>query len=140
CEMGASADELLIVDEILSGLARGENDPWALQYRAAAMFYFRFHELEPWDPGKIPSWLWDDFLAWTLRQPFGFGEIGETERYYRRLLDWFERVRSQLRAIPQDAVWRRLAEPMTLLPNFIATYFSSADLLPLMRARSDIIE
>jgi hypothetical protein len=139
-ESPAALGEIPIVDDILAGLARGETDARALHYRAAAPLYFRFHELAEWDPQKIPSWLFDDFLAWTVKPPGLFYEIGEADQFYRRLLEWFERVRTQLRSIPQNDVWRRLAEPMTLLPNLIPAYFTLGEMLPLLRARGDIVE
>jgi predicted O-linked N-acetylglucosamine transferase (SPINDLY family) len=138
--MSASDEERLIVDEIIAGLARGENDPWALHYRAAAIFYWRYHELEPWDPTRLPPWLFYDFMAWVLRQPFLFTDYGEVDLYQKRLREWMERVRQQLKTIPQNQIWRSLAEPMTIHPNLIGAYFTSADLLPLVRARSDIME
>jgi hypothetical protein len=44
-DLPAAADEALVLDEILSGLARGDAEPFQSQYRAVARLYFTDEEI-----------------------------------------------------------------------------------------------
>jgi predicted O-linked N-acetylglucosamine transferase (SPINDLY family)/ADP-heptose:LPS heptosyltransferase/2-polyprenyl-3-methyl-5-hydroxy-6-metoxy-1,4-benzoquinol methylase len=139
-DLPASVEERMFVDEVLSGLARGESDPYALNYRAAAMLYFRMHELPAWDAARIPAWLMEDFVPWTVQAPGLFYEIGEKDEYHRRMEAWFTFVKHQLEVAREHPLSQRLAEMMTIRPNLIPAYFTSANLKLLLSTRADIIE
>ena len=135
-ELPASPDEWIFLDEILSGLSRGDNDPHALQYRAAAMLYFRAHEIEQFDPARIPAWLVGDFIVWSILGPGLFYDIGEKETWFRRTQAFLVFMRAQVASVQVPSMRQQLAEAVSARLNLIPAYFAVENVLPLYEARA----
>lgn len=135
-ELPASPDEWLFLDEIRSGLSRGDNDPHAIHYRAVAMLYFRAHEIELFDPARIPQWLVGDFIAWSILGPGLFYEIGEKETWLRRTQAFLIFMRAQVESAQNPAMRQQLAEVTSARLNLIPAYFADENVRPLYEARA----
>ena len=138
-DLQAAPDEWLFLDEIRSGLARGDSDPHALHYRAGAMLYFRAHEIEPFDPARIPPWLVADFIVWSLHAPGLFYDTGEKDIYARRIAAFIAFMRGQVAASQDPVMRQQLAEIASARLNLIPAYFAAVNLAPLYAARGELI-
>ena len=136
----ASPEDFIFLDEIRSGLARGENDLHALNYRAAAMLYFRPHELEPWEPARIPPWLVEDFILWSIHAPGLFYDLEEKDEYFRRIHAFLLFMRDQIAGTQDRSLKVRLAETAVLRLNLIPAYFARENVrLGGRKARQDVV-
>jgi predicted O-linked N-acetylglucosamine transferase (SPINDLY family) len=136
-----SDGELYLMDEILAGLAQEPPGSHWLQYRMAAMLYFLPHELPSLtDLAWAPPWLLDDFVAYTLRGPWFFHEMGEADRYLRFLEDWTAYLHRSVLADRTSPFWRRVATLFLQHAHFIAPYFNEANVKDLFSHRGDLME
>ena len=138
-DIPACPDEWIFLDEIRSGLSRGEADPHALNYRAAAMLYFRMHEVDPCDPARIPPWLVEAFIQWNVQSPGLFYDLDEKDAYQRRMEAWLAFIRDQVHGTADVSQRMRLAELTCTRMNLIPIYFSSANLRQLYTLRGELI-
>ena len=140
-DLPASPDERMIVDEILSGLGRGEKDLYAVNYRAVAMMYFRMHELPAFDASRIPAWLLDDFVGWSVMAPRDFlrdrreGRIRPPDRGVVRLRQGTD---SRRQKSSDDAAADGADVAAAELDPIVLQL--AVDLKPLMSTRADILE
>jgi hypothetical protein len=144
----ADPTEIPLLDEILSGLARGPGDPAALRYQILAMLYFLCYELpEPvaneFDLPSLPGWLLDDYLAWALEIPMFFQEVGENLRYLKWKCAWIGYLHRWLpedyATAPNGETWRRIGDAFLQRENFIPDYFNEQNLRELFSQRGDLL-
>ena len=142
-EAPARGDEMILLDEILTGLVRGPGDPSGMQYRVAQMFYFRAHELpSPPEPHLVPDWMLEDYVRWTLEPPELFYEIGEAQRYGDFMSAWIQRLAQFVTAGDADPLAKRYQAIAGLIAqwiNAIPLYFHAGDLTGPMKSRAAIL-
>jgi predicted O-linked N-acetylglucosamine transferase (SPINDLY family)/glycosyltransferase involved in cell wall biosynthesis/predicted O-methyltransferase YrrM len=127
--------------DISTAIAQGFNHPQSVNYLLAGMLSKPAHQLSiDIDLDKIPDWLQLDYLAYLLTPPVLFTQIGETDRYYQYLSKWIGYLHEQILIHPNDLLWQKVAEVVTLRLNCISLYFNSHNLKHVYKQRAEIIE
>lgn len=143
CEIPAEAGDAHLLDEILSGLARGPADPFYARYALAAPLYFRPYELtSALDPWQVPPAWSDAVTRAALASPVIFDASGEEEAYAAYLAEWLTRLHASLdrRGDDSDARSRAILHAAAESLNVIGAYFARGDLTDPMRLRARTIE
>ena len=133
--------EQTFVDELAANIAKGFNDPKAINYLLAAMLYRRADQLQiKYDRAQIPNWFANDYLKFMFASPNLFQTVGEADNYYQFIQGWVNYIHSNIFKNPDSQLWQNIALFFSQAANFIPLYFTSAKLRDIYTKRADIIE
>ena len=140
-------DELLIeteqnfVTEVFAQVAKGFNEPKAIQYLLVVMLYYRPHQLPlVYDLTCIPGWLFNDFFEFAIKPPLYFQKIGEANSYYQYMQKWINYLHRNILSNSESKLWHDVASHFTKKANFIPLYFNNVNLKDIYIKRTGIIE
>ncbi|XZN93587.1 MAG: glycosyltransferase [Microcoleus sp.] len=133
--------EEAFVSELTAYIAKGFNDPKAINYLLAAMLYRRADQLPlKYDRAQIPNWFANEYLKFMFASPSLFQTVGEAENYYQFIQDWVNYIHSNIFNNPEAQLWQNIALFFSQAANFIPLYFTTANLRELYTKRAEIIE
>jgi len=133
--------EQTFVDELAANIAKGFNDPKAINYLLAAMLYRRADQLPiKYDRAQIPNWFANDYLKFMFGSPNLFQTVGEADNYYQFIQGWVNYIHSNIFKNPDSQLWQNIAFFFSQVANFIPLYFTTANLRDIYTKRADIIE
>jgi|GEM_PF-440565 Predicted O-linked N-acetylglucosamine transferase, SPINDLY family len=133
--------EEIFVSELTAYIAKGFNDPKAINYLLAAMLYRRADQLQiKYDRAQIPNWFANDYLKFMFASPSLFQTVGEADNYYQFIHGWVNYIHSNIFKNPDSQLWQNIAFFFSQVANFIPLYFTTANLRDIYTKRADIIE
>ncbi|WP_422759563.1 glycosyltransferase [Microcoleus anatoxicus] len=133
--------EETFVSELTAYIAKGFNDPKAINYLLAAMLYRRADQLQiKYDRAQIPNWFANDYLKFMFASPSLFQTVGEADNYYQFIQDWVNYIHSNILKNPESQLWQNIAFFFSQAANLIPLYFTTANLRELYTKRAEIIE
>jgi FkbM family methyltransferase len=133
--------EQTFISELTAYIAKGFNDPKAINYLLAAMLYRRADQLPlKYDRAQIPNWFANDYLKFMFASPNLFQTVGEADNYYQFILGWVNYIHSNIFKNPDSQLWQNIALFFSQAANFIPLYFTTANLRDIYTKRADIIE
>ncbi|MDZ8065617.1 MAG: hypothetical protein RMY64_08245 [Nostoc sp. DedQUE08] len=129
------------VVEILDHLAKGFDQPKAIQYLLAVMLYCRPYQLPlTYNLTLIPNWLLNDYFQFLLQPPLYFQDIGEANIYYEYLSIIVDYIHNNTLNNPDSKFWQSVGHKFTIEANFIPLYFNKFNLKDIYEKRANIIE
>ncbi|MGB8687446.1 MAG: glycosyltransferase [Microcoleus sp.] len=133
--------EQTFVNELAANIAKGFNDPKAINYLLAAMLYRRADQLPlKYDRAQIPNWFANEYLKFMFASPNLFQTVGEADNYYQYIQGWVNYIHSNIFKNPDAKLWQNIAFFFSQVANFIPLYFTTENLRDLYTKRADIIE
>ncbi|MGB7712280.1 MAG: FkbM family methyltransferase [Microcoleus sp.] len=133
--------EQTFVNELAANIAKGFNEPKAINYLLAAMLYRRADQLHiKYDRAQIPNWFANDYLKFMFGSPNLFQAVGEADNYYQFIQGWVNYIHSNIFKNPDSQLWQNIALFFSQAANFIPLYFTTANLRELYTKRAEIIE
>ncbi|HEY9691121.1 MAG TPA: methyltransferase domain-containing protein [Oculatellaceae cyanobacterium] len=136
-----TATEQTFLDEVITNISRGFDEPKALQYLLAAMLYRRADQLPlPQDFSRIPPWLLNDYLKFLFASPPNFQEVGEADNYYHYMQRWIDYLHASILSEPDSLLWHEVVTQFVPIANFIPLYFNETNLKNIYFKRAEIIE
>ena len=136
-----TATEQSFVDEVVTHISRGFDQPKALQYLLAAMLYRRADQLPlQQDFDRIPPWLLNDYLKFLFASPPNFQEVGEANNYYHYMQSWIDYLHTSILNEPDSLLWHEVVTQFVPIANFIPLYFNEINLKDIYLKRAEIIE
>jgi len=134
-------EEQTFVDELVAHIAKGFDQPKAVQYLLAAMLYCRADQLPlQHDVFRIPHWFLNDYLKFVLYSPQYFQEVGEADSYYRYMQQWIDYIHTSIFSKPDSALSWNVAVQFLQEAKFIPLYFNEVNLKNIYIKRADILE
>jgi predicted O-linked N-acetylglucosamine transferase (SPINDLY family) len=134
-------EEQPFVDDLVAHIAKGFDEPKAVQYLLAAMLYCRADQLPlQHDLPRIPHWFLNDYLKFVLYSPQYFQEVGEVDSYYRYMQQWIDYIHTSIFSNPDSVLSWNVAVQFLQQANFIPLYFNEANLKNIYIKRADILE
>jgi predicted O-linked N-acetylglucosamine transferase (SPINDLY family) len=133
--------EQIYVNELVAQVAKGFNEPKALNYFLAAMLYCYPQQLSlQYQSDFVPSWFANEYIKFLLSYPSCFQSIGETENfsyYIQALINsiYIDVVQSNPNQLQQD-----VALAFTENNNFLPLCLTEQNLKAIYSQRGDIIE
>lgn len=138
---GLTDTEQSFVNELAGQVAKGWNDPKAINYLLAVMLYRRADRLPlKYDRAQLPNWFANDYLKFMFTCPNLFQDIGEADNYYQFIQGWIDYVHKNIFANPDSQLWQNIALFFSQIANFIPLYFTTANLCDIYSKRAEIIE
>lgn len=129
------------VSELTANVAKGFNDPKAINYLLAAMLYCRAHQLPlKYDRAKLPNWFANEYLKFMFTCPNLFQNKGEADSYYQFIQGWIDYIHTNLFKNADSPLWQNIALFFSQVANFIPLYFTTTNLRDVYTKRADIIE
>ena len=133
--------EQTFVNELAANVAKGFNDPKAINYLLAAMLYRRADQLPiDYDRATIPNWFANEYLKFMFTCPNLFQTKGEAESYYQFIRGWIDYVHRNLFKNSESPLWQNIGLLFAQIANFIPLYFTTENLRDIYTKRADIIE
>ncbi len=133
--------EETFVSELTAYIAKGFNEPKAINYLLASMLYRRADQLPiKYDRAQIPNWFANDYLKFMFASPSLFQTVGEADNYYQFIQDWVNYIHSNIFKNPESQLWQNIAFFFSQAANLIPLYFTTANLRELYTKRAEIIE
>lgn len=133
--------EETFVSELTAYIAKGFNEPKAINYLLAAMLYRRADQLHiKYNRAQIPNWFANEYLKFMFASPSLFQTVGEAENYYQFIQDWVNYIHSNIFKYPEAQLWQNIALFFSQAANLIPLYFTTANLRELYTKRAEIIE
>ncbi len=129
------------VSELTANVAKGFDDPKAINYLLAAMLYCRAHQLPiKYDRAMLPNWFANEYLKFMFTCPNLFQTAGEADSYYQFIQGWIDYIHTNLFKNADSPLWQNIALFFSQVANFIPLYFTTANLRDIYTKRADIIE
>ncbi len=129
------------VSELIANVAKGFDEPKAINYLLAAMLYCRAHQLPiKYDRAKLPNWFANEYLKFMFTCPNLFQNKGEADSYYQFIQGWIDYIHTNLFKNADSPLWQNIALFFSQVANFIPLYFTTANLRDIYTKRADIIE
>jgi predicted O-linked N-acetylglucosamine transferase (SPINDLY family) len=133
--------EETFVSELVANVAKGFNEPKAINYLLAAMLYRRADQLPlKYDRATVPNWFANEYLKFMFTCPNLFQTRGEADSYYQFIQGWVDYVHSNIFKNPDSQLWQNIALFFSQVANFIPLYFTTANLRDIYTKRAEIIE
>jgi predicted O-linked N-acetylglucosamine transferase (SPINDLY family) len=134
--------EQLFVNELMTTLERGLNQPKAIQHLLVAMLYCPFDRLplKYADLCDLPNWFLRYYLEFIFTDSVSFHELGGTSNYYRYIQGWMNYLHTSIFDNLDDPFWQEVASQFAQFTNFILTYFNEENLNDIYVKRAEIIE
>ncbi|MEG4244009.1 FkbM family methyltransferase [Microcoleus sp. MON2_D6] len=133
--------EQSFVNEVAANIAKGFNEPKAINYLLAAMLYRRADQLQiKYERAQIPNWFANDYLKFMFGSPNLFQTVGEADNYYEFMQRWVNYIHSNIFTNPDSQLWQNIALFFSQVANFIPVYFATANLRDIYTKRAEIIE
>ncbi|MBE9163316.1 glycosyltransferase [Tychonema sp. LEGE 06208] len=127
--------------ELATNVAKGFNDPKAINYLLAAMLYRRADQLPiDYDRATIPNWFANEYLKFMFTCPNLFQTKGEAESYYQFIRGWIDYVHRNLFKNSESPLWQNISVLFAQIANFIPLYFTTENLRDIYTKRAEIIE
>ncbi|NJR21009.1 MAG: glycosyltransferase [Richelia sp. CSU_2_1] len=136
-----TAPEEDFVSELSANVARGFNDPKAINYLLATMLYLRADRMPlKYDRAALPNWFANEYLKFMFASPNLFQTVGEADNYYQFMQGWIDYVHRNIFDRPDSQLWQNIALFFSQIANFIPLYFTTANLRDIYIKRAEIIE
>ncbi len=136
-----TANEQTFIDEVVTHISRGFDDPEALKYLLVAMLYLRPQQLPlPQEIKLIPHWLLNDYVKYLFNSHSYFQELGEADNYYRYIEAWINYLHASILPEHNSLVWNDFVEQFVKIANFIPLSFNEDNLKDIYVKRAEIIE
>ena len=136
-----TGNEQIFVNDLVSYLSQGFEQPKVTQYLLAAMLYCRPDQLPlQHDLSYIPDWFLKDYLQFLFSSPVHFNELGEADNYYNYLQGWLNYLHTSIFDNLDSQSWQEVAKHFARIANFIPAYFNEANLKDIYVKRAEIIE
>ncbi|MBE9187290.1 glycosyltransferase [Microcoleus sp. LEGE 07076] len=133
--------EEIFARELAANVAKGFNDPKAINYLLAAMLYRRADQLPiNYDRATIPNWFANEYLKFMFACPNLFQTKGEAESYYQFIRGWIDYVHRSLFKNVASPLWQNIGVLFAQIANFIPLYFTTENLRDIYTKRAEIIE
>ncbi|MEG4005489.1 glycosyltransferase [Microcoleus sp. Pol11C1] len=133
--------EETFVSELVANVAKGFNEPKAINYLLAAMLYLRADQLSlKYDRATVPNWFANEYLKFMFTCPNVFQSRGEADTYYLFIQGWIDYLHSNLFKNTDSPLWQNIALLFAQVANFIPLYFTTANLRDIYTKRAEIIE
>jgi hypothetical protein len=133
--------ERYFAQQLLTYVAKGFEQPLALQYLIAAMLYYRADQLPlQYQQAVIPEWFVEELLRFMLKSPPLFQQPGEAQRYYDYTQNWNSFLYTFIFAQPDADLQRQVARVFANTANFVQIYFNTENLCDIFTKRGDILE
>ena len=133
--------EETFVSELVANVAKGFNEPKAINYLLAAMLYRRADQLPlKYDRATVPNWFANEYLKFMFTCPNLFQTRGEADSYYQFIQGWVDYVHSNIFKNPDSQLWQNIALFFSQVANFIPLYFTTTNLRDIYTKRAEIIE
>ncbi|WP_333428936.1 O-linked N-acetylglucosamine transferase family protein [Microcoleus sp. F4-D5] len=133
--------EETLVSELAANVAKGFNEPKAINYLLAAMLYRRAHQLPvKYDRATVPNWFANEYIKFMFTCPNIFQTRGEAESYYQFTQGWIDYLHTNLFKNADSPLWQNIALLFAQIANFIPLYFTTANLRDIYTKRAEIIE
>jgi predicted O-linked N-acetylglucosamine transferase (SPINDLY family) len=135
-------EEQLFVDELMTKLDRGLNQPQAVQHLIVALLYCPCDRL----PLKytalrdLPKWFLRYYLESIFTNSFDFNKLEGASDYCRHIQGWMNYLHASIFDNLDDPFWQEVASQFSQLTNFIYTYFNEENLKDIYVKRAEIIE
>lgn len=134
-------EEQTFASELAALMAKGFDDPTAIQHLLAAMLYYRADQLPlPHDLPRIPHWFLNDYLKFVFHSPQYFQEVGEADSYYHYMQRWIDYLHTSIFSNSDSVLWQNVAVQFLQRANFIPLYFNEANLKDIYVKRAEILE
>lgn len=134
-------EEQTFASELALQVARGFDEPKAIQYLLAAMLYYRAEQLSlPIELSPIPQWFLNDYLQFVFYAPPYFQGVGEAEDYYLYMQHWIDYLHASIFSNLESGFWQNVASQFLRIANFIPLYFNEDNLKYLYVKRAEIID
>ena len=134
-------DEQIFVNDLVSYLSQGFEQPKAIQYLLAAMLYCRPDQLPlQHDFPCIPVWFIKDYLQFLFSSPIHFRELGETDNYYNYMQGWLDYLHASIFDNLDSPLFQEVVNTFAQIANFIPVYFNESNLKDIYVKRAEIIE
>ncbi|AFZ08066.1 glycosyl transferase family 2 [Oscillatoria nigro-viridis PCC 7112] len=133
--------EETFVSELVANVAKGFNEPKAINYLLAAMLYRRADQLPlKYDRATVPNWFANEYLKFMFTCPNVFQTRGEADSYYQFIQGWIDYLHTNLFKNADSPLWQNIALLFAQVANFIPLYFTTANLRDIYTKRAEIIE
>ncbi|MDZ7993357.1 MAG: glycosyltransferase [Nostoc sp. EfeVER01] len=134
-------EEQIFVNNIVTTISQGFEQPKAIQSLLAAMLYCRADQLPlQCDLSHIPHWLVQDYLQFLFSSPVHFQEPGEADNYYYFMQGWINYLHTSILQNSDSQSWDTILNNFVSISNFIALYFNDHNLKDIYVKRAGIIE
>ncbi|MGV0104106.1 Glycosyltransferase 2-like domain-containing protein [Nostoc sp. DSM 114160] len=134
-------EEQIFVNNIVTSISQGFNQPKAIQSLLAAMLYCRADQLPlQYDLSHIPRWLVQDYLQFLFSSPVHFQEPGEADNYYYFMQGWINYLHTSILQHYDSQSWDKIVSSFVSISNFIPLYFNEHNLKDIYIKRAEIIE
>jgi len=132
--------EEFFVNELFAQIAKGLNEPQAIQCLLALMLYRGGEQLSlPHELIHIPNWFIKDYLKFIL-SPRYFQKTGDAKVYYQYISQLVHDIHTNIVNNLESQHWQEIANYFTSLVNFIPLYFNQFNLKNIYKQRADILE
>ncbi len=137
--------EQKFADKILDEVAKGFNEPKAIQHLLVAMLYLEPQQLPvSKEISLVPDWLLNDYLKYLINYLFisnsYFRQVGEANNYYNYMQSWVDCLHSSISSEHNSNLWNVVLENFVSIANFIPLYFNDNNLKDIYVKRAEIIE
>ncbi|MDM9583775.1 glycosyltransferase [Nostoc sp. GT001] len=134
-------EEQIFVNNIVTTISQGFEQPKAIQSLLAAMLYCRADQLPlQHNLSHIPHWLVQDYLQFLFSSPVHFQEPGEADNYYYFMQGWINYLHTSILQNSDSQSWDTILNNFVSISNFIALYFNDHNLKDIYVKRAGIIE
>jgi predicted O-linked N-acetylglucosamine transferase (SPINDLY family)/glycosyltransferase involved in cell wall biosynthesis len=133
--------EQIFVDNLITDLAQGLDQPQGIQKLLATMLYLRADQLPlKCDLLSIPAWLMTDYLKFIFSTKFYFQQPEEADCYYQYLSTWLDYIHTSVFENHTNHFWHNIANHFAQFTNLLPVYFNDHNLKGLQVKRAEIIE
>ncbi|MDM9382142.1 methyltransferase domain-containing protein [Chlorogloeopsis sp. ULAP01] len=129
------------VDLLAANIARGFDDPKAIQYLLVAMLYCQAYHLPlTYDFTCTPLWFLKEYLKFILYYPGYFQEVEEVDKYYRHIQKLVNYVNLNIFNNQNSELWHNIASFVIKSINITSLYFITENLRDIFTKSADIAE
>jgi predicted O-linked N-acetylglucosamine transferase (SPINDLY family) len=133
--------EQQFVDSLVANIARGFDEPRAIQYLLVAMLYRQAYHLPlTYDFTRVPLWFLKEYLNFILYYPGYFQEIKEVEQYYHHIQKLVNYVNVSLFNNQNSKFWQNVASFVVKSINVTPLYFSTENLRVIFTKGAELAE
>ncbi|MBA3923078.1 MAG: hypothetical protein H0X31_15855 [Nostocaceae cyanobacterium] len=134
-------NEQPLVEQLVSHISRGFDQPKFINYLLAAMLYCSAVQLPlQYDLPRIPKWFINDYLNFMFYSPPYFKKVGEADNYYHYMHQWIDYLHTSIFKQPDSSLRRSVLNHFLQLTNFIPLCFNDFNLKDICVKRAEILE
>ena len=133
--------EQVYANELVAQVAKGFDQPKAINYFLAAMLYYDPQQLSlQYQSDFVPDWFAGDYVKFLLSSPSYFQHIEETDKFYHYMQNLVESISIDIFNNKNAQLRHNIASSFCVTNNFLPLYFNEQNLNNIYSQRGNIIE